>query len=75
MEACESQCREIGDVGHPHRGNQANKFLNHSASSPTKSNVMNFDSIVDRAMQVFLEDFPNIAAPQIGNTYPLVELT
>ena len=35
---------------------------------------MNSDSIVDLAMQVWLEDFQDIDTPPIVNIYPLVDL-
>ena len=50
------------------------KFLNHSASSTTLSKAINYDSIVERAIHVCLEDFQEIAAPPNVNTHPLVDL-
>ena len=75
MADCESQCKEIDRAFHPHKGKSANKLLNHLVSCPAKSSAMNSDFIVDLAMQVFFDDFHEIAPPHNVKTYPLVELT
>ena len=46
---------------------------NHSTSSPVLSKIINSDSIVERAMQVCLKYFQDIAALPRVNTYPLVD--
>ena len=62
----------LTDFGHI--GMSSRKFQNHSASSLALSKAMNFDSMVDRAIHVFLEDFHDIYAPPKVNIYPLVDL-
>ena len=60
-------------TGFGHNGISFKNCRSHSASSPTLSKTMNFDSIVKRAIHVCLEDFQDIAAPPRANTYPLVD--
>ena len=45
----------------------------HSTSFPALSKAINFDSIVERAMQVCLKDFQDTVAPPRVNMYPLVD--
>ena len=61
-------------TGFGHIGMPSIKFRSHSASSPALSKAMNSDSMVDRAIHVYLEDFHDITAPPIVNIYPLVNL-
>ena len=63
----------IAGTGFGHIGISSRKWRSHSAFSPTLSKAMNFDSIVDLAMQVCLEDFQDIAAPPRVKIYPLVD--
>ena len=44
-----------------HNGISFKNYRSHSVSSPTLFRAINFDSIVERAMQVYLEDFQDIA--------------
>ena len=44
-------------TGLGHNGISFKNYRSHSASSPVLSKAINFDSIVERAMQVCLEDF------------------
>ena len=63
----------IAGTGFGHNGISSKSYRSHSASSPTLSKPMNFDSIVERAIHVCLEDFQDTAAPPKINTYPLVD--
>ena len=70
-----SQCIHTGATGLGQYGVSSKKFRSHSAFSPALSNAINSDSIVERAMQVCLDDFQETAPPPIVNTYPLVDFT
>jgi len=48
-------------------------YRSHSTSSPDLSKATNSDSIVERAMQVCLEDFHDMAASSRVKMYPLVD--
>ena len=48
-------------------------WRSHSASSVALSRAINFDSIVNRAKHVYLEDFQDITTPPSMKTYPLVD--
>ena len=50
------------------------KFLSHSASFDVLSNAMNFDSMVDRAIHVYLEDFHDTATLPSVKINQLVDL-
>ena len=65
---------QIAGTGLVHIGISSRKFRSHSASSPVLSNAKNSDSIVDLAMQVYLEDFQETVAPPKVNTYPFMDL-
>ena len=58
-----------------YNGISINKLLSHSALDPTFSKATNYDSMVDLAMQVCLDDFQETAPPASVNTYPLVGFT
>ena len=47
-------------------------YRSHSASSPALYKLINSDSIVYRAIHVYLKDFQDIVAPIKVNTYMLV---
>ncbi|PHT58376.1 hypothetical protein CQW23_00739 [Capsicum baccatum] len=70
-----SRCIHTGATGLGQYGIYSKKLRSHSASSPTLSNVINSDSIVEQAIQVSLDDFQEAAPPSIVNTYPLVDFT
>ena len=61
-------------TGFGHIGMSSKKFQSHSVSSPALSKAMNFDSMVDHAIHVCLEDFHDISRPPKVNIYPLVDL-
>ena len=63
----------IVGTGFGHIGISSRKWQSHFASSLVLSKAMNFDSIVDLAMQVCLEDFQDTAAPPRVKTYPLMD--
>ena len=67
-----SQCMHIGAIGLGQNGISSYKFQSHSASSPALSKAMNSDSIIERAIHVYLDDFQYIAPPPLVKTYPLV---
>ena len=58
-----------------YNGKSINKLLSHSASDPAFSKAINSDSMVDLAMQVYLDDFQETTPPASVNTYPLVGFT
>ena len=64
---------QIAGTGFDHLGISSTKWQSHSASSAALSSAMNSDSIVDLAIQVYLEDFHEIVAPPSVKTYPLVD--
>lgn len=68
------QCIQIDVTDLGHIGISSRKFLSHSAFSIALSSAINYDSIVDLAIQVYLVDFHDTAAPPNVNTYPLVDL-
>ena len=69
-----SQCILIAGTRFGQLGISSKKFRSHSAFSPALSNAMNSDSIVDRAIYIYLEDFHDTAAPPSVKTNPLVDL-
>ena len=69
-----SQCIHTAVTGFGHNGISSRNFLSHSASSAAVSKAINYDSIVERAIHVCLDDFHDTAAPPSVNTYPLVDL-
>ena len=52
-----------------------NKLLSHSTLDLTFSKATNFDSMVDFAMQICLDDFQETTLPASVNTYSLVGFT
>ena len=48
-------------------------YRSHSTSSPTLSQDINSDFIVEHAMHVYFEDFQDPAAPPRVKIYPLVD--
>ena len=50
-------------TGLSHSGISSKNYRSHPASSPALFKAINFDSIVERAMQVCLEDFQDIVVP------------
>ena len=58
-----------------YNGVSINKLLSHSALDPAFFKATNSDSMVDLAMQVYLDVFQEIAPPTSVNTYPLVCFT
>lgn len=74
MGTCESQCKETGTMP-PTIAHLPVKCLNHSTSCLTSLSVINSDSIVGCAIQVYFSDFYEIAPPLTINTYSLVEPT
>jgi len=63
----------IAGTGFCHNGISFKNCRSHSASSPALSKAMNSDSIVERAIHVYLKDFQDIAAPPRVNMYLLVD--
>jgi len=63
----------MADTGFDYNGKSFKNCRNYSASSPALSKAINFDSIVERAMQVCLKDFQDTVAPPRVNTYSLVD--
>ena len=61
-------------TGFGHIGISSKKFLSHSDLSLALFKAMNFDSIVDCAIHIYLVDFLEIVAPPKVNVYPLVDL-
>ena len=68
-----SQCIHTAGTGLGQLGISSKKFRSHSASSPALSKAISYDSIVDLAIQVCLDDFQYTAAPPSVNTYPLFD--
>ena len=64
---------QITNTGLGHKGISSKKWHRHLAYSPHLSKTMNSDSIVDRDIHVYFEDFHDTAAPPSVNTYPLVD--
>ena len=56
-----------------HNGISFKNYRSHSASSPALSKTINSDSIVERAIQVCLENFQDTVAPLRVKMYPLVD--
>ena len=56
-----------------HNDISSKNYRSYSTSSPALSKAINADSIVERTMHVFLEDFQDTAAPPRVNTCPLVD--
>ena len=63
----------MAGTGFSHNGISYKNYRSHSASSPALSKVMNFNSIMERSIHVWLEDFQDIVAPLRVNTYSLVD--
>jgi len=61
-------CTDLG-----HSGISFKNYRSHSASSLALFKALNSDSIVERAMQVCLEDFQDTVAPPRVKMYPLVD--
>ena len=61
--AWQSQCIDTEDVDCIPKGIYDKKFLNHSTSLPTDSRAINFDSMVEVAMRVCLDDFQATTPP------------
>ena len=74
MATWQSQCMQIEAIELLYNVISITKLLSHSASSPAFSKATNSDSMVDLAMQVYLDDFQETAPPTSVNTYPLVGL-
>ena len=53
-------------------GISSKNYRSYFASPPALFKAINFDSIVERAIQICLEDFQNTVAPPKVNMYPLV---
>jgi hypothetical protein len=62
--AWQSQCIDIEGVGFIPNGISVKNFLNQSASFPTYSEAINFDSVVDQMIKFFLDDFQDTTPPQ-----------
>jgi len=56
-----------------HSGISSRNYRSHSASSPALFKAINSDFIVERAMQVCLKDFQDIATPPRVKMYLLVD--
>jgi len=56
-----------------HSGISSRNYRSHSTSSPVLFKAINSDFIVERAMQVCLKDFQDIASPPRVKMYPLVD--
>ena len=54
---------DIEGAGFIPNGISIKKILNQSASYPAKSNVINYDSMVDRVIKLCLEDFQDTTPP------------
>lgn len=54
---CESQQRETWRLRLLHIDTSSKRLLNHSVSYPTNSKIINSDSMVERAIHVWFEDF------------------
>ena len=63
----------MAGTGLSHNGISSKNYRSHSASSPSLSKAINSDFIVERAMQVCLEDFQDTAAPPRVKIYLLVD--
>jgi len=63
----------MAGTGFGHKGISFKNYRSHSASSPALSKAINSNFIMERAMQVCLEDFQDIVASPRVNTYPLVD--
>ena len=63
----------IAGTGICHNGISSKNYRSHSASSPILFKAINYDSIMERAMQVCLEDFQDTVAPSMVKIYPLVD--
>ena len=57
-----------------YNGISINKLLSHSALDLTFSKATNSNSMVDLAMQIYLDDFQETVSPASVNTYSLVGL-
>ena len=75
MAAWQSQCMQIEAIELVYNGISINKLLNHLALDPAFSKATNSDSMVNLAMQVYLDDFLEAAPPASVKTYPLVGFT
>ena len=60
-------------TGFDHNGISYKNYRSHYASSLAISKAINYDSIIDRAIHICLEDFQDTAAPSRVNMYPLVD--
>ena len=63
----------IEDIGLGQNEISSMKFRSHSTFSSALSKAMNSDSIVERAIQVCLDDFQDISPPPIVKTYTHVD--
>ena len=63
----------MAGTGLDHNDISFKNYRSHFASSPALSKAINSDSIVERAIHVYLEDFQHTAARPRVNTYPLVD--
>jgi len=63
----------MAGTGLGHSGISSKNCRSYSASSPTLSKAINFDFIVERAMQACLENFQDIVVPPRVKIYPLVD--
>jgi len=59
-------------TGLGHKGISSRNYRTHSASSPALSKAINFDSIVEQSMQVYLEDFQDTVTSSRVKMYPLI---
>jgi len=63
----------MASTGLDHSGIFFKNCRSHSASSAALSKVINSNSIVERAMQVCLEDFQDTTASPRLKMYPLID--
>ena len=75
MAAWQSQGKQIETTELVNEGISINKLLSHIALDPAFSKAINYVSILDLTMQVFLDDFQETALPVSVNTYLLVGFT
>ena len=63
----------ITGTGLGYSGIYFKNYQSHSASFPALSKAINSDSIIERAMQVYLKDFQYTSVPPRVKMYPLLD--
>ena len=75
MVAWQSQGKQTETIELVNGGIPINILLSHTTSNPAFSKAINFVSMLDLTMQIFLDDFQKIAPSASMNTYPLMGFT